>query len=44
MELNILHTGDCLEVMRTFEDESIECVLTSPPYNIGRMHSNQDQH
>lgn len=30
--------------MRTFEDNSIECILTSPPYNIGKMHSNQEQH
>jgi DNA modification methylase len=24
--------GDCLEVLKTFPDESINCVVTSPPY------------
>ena len=32
MELNKIYQGDCLEVMKTFEDESIDCVITSPPY------------
>lgn len=27
-----LFHGDCLEVMKTFPDESINCVITSPPY------------
>jgi modification methylase len=35
--------GDCLEVMKTLEDNSIDMVLTSPPYNIGKMHSNSLQ-
>ena len=25
--------GDCLEVMRTIESDSINCIVTSPPYN-----------
>jgi site-specific DNA-methyltransferase (adenine-specific) len=25
--------GDCLEVMRTIESDSISCIVTSPPYN-----------
>ncbi|MCF0169033.1 MAG: site-specific DNA-methyltransferase, partial [Fusobacterium varium] len=24
--------GDCVEVLKTLEDESIDCVVTSPPY------------
>lgn len=24
--------GDCIEVLKTLEDESIDCVITSPPY------------
>lgn len=32
--------GDCLEKMKDIPDESIDCVITSPPYNIGKMHSN----
>ena len=29
-----IHLGDCLEVMRGMEAESIRLVVTSPPYNI----------
>jgi site-specific DNA-methyltransferase (adenine-specific) len=28
-----LHHGDCLEVMKTLPDNSIDCVITDPPYN-----------
>ena len=35
--------GDCLEVMKSFDDNSIDCIITSPPYNIGNMHSNDIQ-
>ena len=31
-----LRLGDCLEVMRTIPDKSIDLVLTDPPYNIAR--------
>lgn len=24
--------GDCLETMKTLPDESVHCVVTSPPY------------
>jgi len=30
--INKVIQGDCLEVMKTFPDESIDCVMTSPPY------------
>ena len=30
-----LHNGDCLEGMRKMKSESIDLVVTSPPYNIG---------
>lgn len=25
-------TGDCLDVLKTFQDESVQCCVTSPPY------------
>lgn len=28
-----LHHGDCLEVLKTFQDESIDLSVTSPPYD-----------
>ncbi len=31
-----LHHGDCIEFMRTLADNSVDCVITDPPYNIAR--------
>jgi adenine-specific DNA-methyltransferase len=31
-----LYLGDCLEFLRTLPDESVQLVVTSPPYNIGK--------
>jgi DNA modification methylase len=31
-----LRLGDCLEVMKTIPDNSVDLVLTSPPYNMGK--------
>lgn len=33
METNVIHHGDCLDVLRTLPDASVGFVLTSPPYN-----------
>ena len=33
MELNKIHTGNNLEVMKTFPDDSIDLIVTSPNYN-----------
>jgi site-specific DNA-methyltransferase (adenine-specific) len=30
-----LHCGDCLEIMQRMEDNSIDAVVTDPPYGIG---------
>lgn len=32
MENNKIYQGDSLEVLKTFEDNSIDCCVTSPPY------------
>lgn len=32
MELNKIYQGNSLEVLKTFPDESVNCVVTSPPY------------
>ena len=32
MELNHIYTGDALQTLRTFPSESVDCVVTSPPY------------
>ncbi len=36
LELNKIYLGDCLELMRQLEDNSVDLVLTDPPYNIGK--------
>jgi len=30
-----LHLGDCLEVMKSIPDKSVDAVITDPPYGIG---------
>lgn len=37
-----LHTGDCLEVLRTFQANSIDTVITDPPYGLSFMGKNWD--
>ena len=32
LEKNKIYQGNALEVLKTFPDESIDCVMTSPPY------------
>lgn len=32
MELNKIYHGNCIDVLKAFEDESINCCITSPPY------------
>ena len=34
MKPNTLYHGDCLEVMRGWQDECVDLVVTSPPYNL----------
>ena len=32
----VVYSGDCLDLLKTIPDESLELVVTSPPYNIGK--------
>ena len=32
MEINKVYLGDSLEVIKTFDDKCVDCVVTSPPY------------
>lgn len=32
-----MHLGDCLDIMRTFPDNSIEFIVTDPPYGLNFM-------
>jgi modification methylase len=40
LPLNTVIQGDCLEVMKTFPDNSVDCIVTSPPYNKGGKNGN----
>jgi len=35
--------GDCIEVLKTFPDESIDCCVTDPPYGISFMGKKWDE-
>lgn len=32
----VIHHGDCLELLKSIPDETLQLVVTSPPYNIGK--------
>lgn len=36
IELDRLHLGDCLPYLRSLPSESVDLVVSSPPYNIGK--------
>ena len=33
MQLNQIYQGDCNELIKKLDDNSVDIVLTSPPYN-----------
>lgn len=35
--MNVILVGDCLEVMRTMDAESVDSIVTDPPYGLGFM-------
>ncbi len=35
METNKIYLGDCIEIMRTFPDKSVDLIFADPPFNIG---------
>jgi site-specific DNA-methyltransferase (adenine-specific) len=35
METKKIYNGDCIEVMKTFPEKSIDLIVTSPPYGVG---------
>ncbi len=37
--MNDVHIGNCLDVMQDFPDESIDLIVTSPPYADARKHT-----
>ena len=39
---NRIICGDCLEIMKELPDNSVDLVLTDPPYNVGIKYANSD--
>jgi len=37
MDVDRIYCGDCLEVLRQFPDNSIDAVITDPPYGLGEI-------
>ncbi len=42
MEINKIYQGDCLELMKQLPNNSIDLVVTDPPYNIGKDFENDN--
>ena len=38
IETNKIYNMDCLEGMKLIADNSIDLIITSPPYNLGKNH------
>lgn len=38
MELDYIHFGDCMTLLNSTPDESVDLVVSSPPYNIGKIY------
>jgi len=36
MDINTLYEGDCVEIMRKWEDDAIDHCITDPPYNMSK--------
>ena len=34
MNINLIYNECCLETLKRFKDDSVDCVITSPPYNM----------
>lgn len=41
---NQLYLGDCLEIMKSLPDKSVDLCVTSPPYNLGIDYNGQDDY
>jgi site-specific DNA-methyltransferase (adenine-specific) len=38
LELNRIYNMDCLEGLKLIPNESVDLIITSPPYNLGKIH------
>jgi adenine-specific DNA-methyltransferase len=40
-KLNTIYQGDCLDLLRSLPEESVELVVSSPPYNLGKEYEDR---
>jgi DNA modification methylase len=38
VNMEILHEGDCLEIMQTLQSESVDMIFADPPFNVGKKY------
>jgi len=41
LNLDSIYLGDCLELLKATPDESVDCIVSSPPYNIGKAYESR---
>lgn len=41
MKFNEIYNMDCIDGMKLIPDKSINCIITSPPYNVGLDYDNK---
>ena len=42
LELNKIYQGDCLEVLKKLKENSVDSIVTDPPYELGFMGKSWD--
>lgn len=40
-ERAVVYHGNCLDLLKTFEDSSVQLIVTSPPYNVGKEYESR---
>jgi len=43
IEINKIIQGNCLELFKSIEDNSVDLIITDPPYNISKENDNRDR-
>lgn len=41
MQSNKIYCGDCIELMKEIESDSIDLIIADPPYNVSRENNFQ---
>lgn len=36
LDINNIHLGDCMKLFNKIEDNTLDCIITSPPYNVDK--------